>query len=172
MLLRPAEPGDAMAVARVHVRVWQAAYHTLLPREYLDRLRPEDRAQKYDFASRDPRKPRTIVATEERGILGFVTTAPSRGPDLADYGELSALHVDPEHWGRGVGRTLISAARVQLLEIGFENAFLWVLAGNVRAERFYRKDRWIPDGTQRTDSVWNITVNEVRYLRSLKAQES
>jgi hypothetical protein len=46
MLLRPAEPADAMAVARVHVRSWQAAYSTLLPAEYLDQLRPEDRAQR------------------------------------------------------------------------------------------------------------------------------
>jgi hypothetical protein len=36
MLLRPAEPADAMAVARVHVRAWQIAYRTLLPDEYLD----------------------------------------------------------------------------------------------------------------------------------------
>src|SRR3984885_11964090 len=66
MLLRPAEPEDAMAVARVHVRSWQAAYRALLPDDYLDQLRPEDRAQSYDFASLDPLKPRTIVAVEPR----------------------------------------------------------------------------------------------------------
>jgi hypothetical protein len=64
MLLRPAEPEDAIAVARVHVRSWQAAYRTLFPDDYLDQLRPEDRAQKYDFASLDPLKPWTIVAAE------------------------------------------------------------------------------------------------------------
>jgi hypothetical protein len=31
MLLRRAEPGDAMDVARVHVRSWQAGYRGLLP---------------------------------------------------------------------------------------------------------------------------------------------
>ena len=36
MLLRPAEPADAMDVARVHVRAWQVAYRNLLPDEYLD----------------------------------------------------------------------------------------------------------------------------------------
>lgn len=171
MLLRAAEPDDAMAVARVHVRAWQAAYHTLLPRAYLDGLRPEDRARKYDFTGRDPLKPRTIVATQGGLILGFVTTAPSRGPDLPDHGELCALHVDPNHWGQGAGRTLISAARAHLLELGFENAFLWVLTGNDRAERFYRKDQWTPDGTRRTDTVWNIAVDEVRYRRSLKTRD-
>jgi GNAT superfamily N-acetyltransferase len=167
MLLRPAEPADAIAVARVHVRSWQAAYRTLLPDDYLDQLRPEDRAQRYDFASSDLLKPRTIVATEDGLIHGFVTTAPAHEPDLPDHGELCALHVVPEHWGRGMGPALVSAARARLLELGFRKAVLWVLEGNVRADRFYRIDGWEPDGLQRTDSVWGVTVNEIRYRRGL-----
>jgi len=169
MLLRLAEPDDAIAVARVHVRSWQVAYRTLLPADYLDQLRPEDRAEKYDFASLDARKPQTIVAVEEGLIHGFATTAPSRDPDLAGYGELYALYVDPEQWGRGIGVALISAARTRLFRLGFRNAVLWVLAGNTRAERFYQIDRWTPDGPRRTDSVWDITVDEIRYQRELEA---
>lgn len=167
MFLRPAEPADAIAVARVHVRSWQTAYRTLLPDDYLDQLRPEDRAQRYDFANSDPLKPRTIVAAEDGLIYGFVTTAPAHEPDLQDHGELCALHVVPEHWGRGMGLALVSAARARLLELGFRKAVLWVLAGNVRADRFYRIDGWEPDGLQRTDSVWGVTVNEIRYRRGL-----
>jgi GNAT superfamily N-acetyltransferase len=167
MLLRPAEPDDAIAVARVHVRSWQAAYRTLLPDDYLDQLRPEDRAEKYDFASLDPLGPRTIVAAEEGLICGFATTAASRDPDLPRHGELWALYVDPEHWGRGIGIALMSAARGNLFGLGFRNAVLWVLAGNVRAERFYRIDQWVPDGRGRTESVWGIEVHELRYQRGL-----
>jgi hypothetical protein len=75
MELRRAEPPDAIAVARVHVRSWQAAYRKLIPDDYLDQLRPEDRAKKYDFGSLDPLRPCTIVATESGRILGFGTTA-------------------------------------------------------------------------------------------------
>jgi hypothetical protein len=82
MILRPAEPADALAVARVHVRSWQAAYRGLLPDAYLDELRPEDRAEQYDFSNLDPSKPRTMVAVERKSIQGFVTTASSRDPDL------------------------------------------------------------------------------------------
>jgi GNAT superfamily N-acetyltransferase len=169
MLLRLAEPDDAIAVARVHVRSWQAAYRTLLPADYLDQLCPEDRAQKYDFASLDPRKPQTIVAVEGGLIHGFATTAPSRDPDLVGHGELYALYVDPEQWGRGIGVALVSAARARLFELGFRNAVLWVPAGNIRAERFYQIDRWAPDGLRRIDSVWGVTVDEIRYQRELEA---
>jgi GNAT superfamily N-acetyltransferase len=167
MQLRPAEPDDAMAVARVHVRSWQAAYRGLLPDDYLDQLRPEDRAGRYDFASLDQQKPRTIVAEEEGRILGFATTAPSREPDLTGHGELFALYVDPGHWRRGIGGALVQAARARLFELGFRNAVLWVMEGNARAERFYRKDGWAPDGSRKTDSVWGVSVNEVRYQRTL-----
>ncbi len=167
MLIRLAEPEDAIAVARVHVRSWQAAYRGLLPDDYLDKLRPEDRAEKYDFASQDPMEPRTIVATENGAIYGFATTAPARDADLPGYGELCALYVAPEYWGWGTGLALVSAARSHLAGMGFRHALLWVLVGNVRAERFYRSDRWAADGHRRTDVVWGVTVNEIRYQREL-----
>ncbi|HMD19278.1 MAG TPA: GNAT family N-acetyltransferase [Alloacidobacterium sp.] len=172
MLLRPAEPDDAIHVARVHIRSWQVAYRTLLPEDFLNQLRPEDRAQRYDFASHDPQKPWTIVAVEDGLIRGFATTSPSRDPDLPNHGELCGFYVDPEQWGRGIGLDLMSAARARLFGLGFENALLWVLANNVRAERFYQIDRWVPDGLHRTASMWGITVNEIRYQRGLAAQQS
>jgi GNAT superfamily N-acetyltransferase len=86
---------------------------------------------------------------------------------LAGYAELCALYVDPDHWGQGVGKALISAARERLVALGFQNALLWVLTGNDRADRFYRKDQWTPDGLQRTDTMWGVTVNELRYQRKL-----
>lgn len=169
MLLRQAEPDDAMAVARVHVRSWQAAYRKLMPDDYLDQLRPEDRAEKYTFDSVDPSKPRTIVAVDAGIICGFATTAPARDPKLPGYGELYALYVDPVQWNRGIGVALVSAARSHLFEQGFQHAMLWVLAGNIRAERFYGRDGWQPDGQRRTDTVWNVKVDEIRYQRRLEA---
>jgi len=168
MEIRPAEPEDALAVARVHVRTWQAAYRSLLPDHYLDQLRAEDRAARYQFRNPDPLRPRTIVAVEGGVILGFATTLPANQADLPDCGELAALHVDPDYWRRGIGAALVSAARTRLRDLGFRNAMLWVLAGNVRADRFYRTDGWMPDGANRTDTVWGVEVNEIRYQRSLQ----
>ncbi|HTU49844.1 MAG TPA: GNAT family N-acetyltransferase [Acidobacteriaceae bacterium] len=171
MLLRPAQPEDALAVAGVHVRSWQAAYRNILPDDYLNQLRPEDRAAKYDFATRDPLKPRTIVAVEEgkpSAIYGFATTMPVTDSDMPGYGELCALYVDPQHWGKGLGVALVSAAREQMFEQGFGKAILWVLTGNVRAERFYQNDSWTADGVRRKATVWGIEVDEIRYARQLE----
>jgi GNAT superfamily N-acetyltransferase len=170
MLIRPAQPEDAMAVAGVHVRSWQAAYRKILPDAYLDQLRPEDRAAKYDFATGDPLKPRTLVAVEDgmsHAILGFATTLPVTDSDTPGYGELCALYVDPPHWGQGLGVALVAAARAQMFDQGFRKAILWVLTGNVCAERFYQEDGWSPDGVRRKATVWDIEVDEIRYARNL-----
>ncbi len=108
-----------------------------------------------------------MVAVEDGQICGFVTVAASRDLALKDFGELCALYVDPEQWGRRVGVALVSAARVRLRELGYRSAFLWVLAGNLRAERFYALDGWAPDGARRTEKIWDIALDEVRHRREL-----
>ena len=167
MLLRPAEPPDALAVARVHVRSWQVGYRSLLPDSFLERLRPEERAARYIFGDPDPQKPWTIVAVEDGTILGFATTSPSRDADLPHYGELCAMYVDPDHWGRGIGAALMDEAQNRLRQYGFAHGLLWMLAGNTRAERFYRGAGWLPDATQKTREVWGVTVEEHRFCREL-----
>jgi GNAT superfamily N-acetyltransferase len=168
MLLRPAEPDDAMGVARIHVRAWQVAYRDLLPDEYLSSLKPEDRAARYTFGGTDPRQPMTTVAVDAAGtIRGFATTCAARDEDTPGHGELAAIHVDPDWWGRGVGVALLASSRAFLLDAGFRHAILWALIGNVRADRFYLKDGWAPDGARRTDTVWGVKVNDQRYRRAL-----
>ena len=172
MHLRTAEPPDALAVARVHVRSWQAAYRGLIADAYLDQLHPEDRAQRYDFSHTDASRPHTIVAVDAGTIVGFATTAPSRDPALSGHGELCALYVDPNQWSKGFGVALVAAARARLFQTGFREAFLWVLVGNTRADRFYRNDGWSPAGERRSETLWGITLDEARYRRILTSQST
>ncbi len=170
MILRPAVPDDVMAVARVHVRAWQAAYRGLMPEDYLAGLRAEDRAPRYDFANQDdPARPRTLVAVEADTVLGFATTSPARDEDATGEGELCALYVEPDCWGRGIGGALAAAARNNLYRLGFRKAVLWVAAGNARAERFYRADGWSRDDSHRARQIGNVMVDTVRYNRVLDA---
>jgi GNAT superfamily N-acetyltransferase len=167
VLIREAAQGDELDVARVHVRSWQIGYQNLLSKEYLDRLKPEDRACRYQFGSNDLRSPKTLVAVERDAICGFATIVTRNGPGEMTEGELAALYVDPDWWNRGVGAALLLAARDALFRRGVRRADLWVLAGNERAERFYRIDGWMPDGLRRTISVWGVDADEVHYCRQL-----
>jgi GNAT superfamily N-acetyltransferase len=164
--IRPARKSDADEVARVHVHSWQAAYRGLLPDSYLDALLPQDRSSHYRFEEPDPDVPLTLVAVEGSTITGFATIG--RCADDPDQtGELYGLYVDPPFWGTGTGRSLIASARDRLRDRGFGRAVLWVLVGNERAERFYRRDGWSNDDVRRHDEMWGIGIEELRYSRGL-----
>jgi GNAT superfamily N-acetyltransferase len=165
--LRPATREDAAEVSRVHVRSWQVGYQGLLPDDYLDGLRPEERATHYTFGTSEPGVPFTVVAVQETAVVGFATTAADDGTAGRGVGELLALYVDPDHWGTGVGRALVADARARLRRAGSREAVLWVLVGNERAERFYRADGWAPDGARREEEVWGVSADEIRYRRAL-----
>jgi ribosomal protein S18 acetylase RimI-like enzyme len=170
--VRPAVAGDAMAVAQAHVRAWQVGYRGLLPNDFLDALRPEDRASRYGFDQMNPGGPFTQVAIYEGTVCGHVTTGRCRDTDLQGGGEIWALYVDPARWGSGIGRRLIAAGCAQLSSQGYDVASLWVLSGNDRARRFYERAEWHCDGTERTDSIGDHAVDEVRYRRSLLPSKS
>ena len=167
LVIRPAEKTEALAVARIHVRAWQAAYRGLLPDGYLDGLRPEDRAARYTFGAPSP-SPLTLVAlaadaADPAAVVGFATiTTDGRQP-----GELLALSVDPTWWRHRIGARLMAEARARLAGQGCTEAILWLLAGNERAARFYERDGWSFDGTRRTEEVWGARVDELRYRRPL-----
>lgn len=167
MLIRAATDRDAMAVARAHVRSWQVGCRGLISQEYLDGLRPEDRAARYSFDQMNPEGPFTQVAVDGDAICGHVTTGLSRDVDRQGGGEIWAIYVDPARWGTGVGRLLMEAGCRQLRQQGLAAASLWVLSGNVRARRFYESTGWQWCGTERTDTIGQDTVHEVRYERNL-----
>jgi GNAT superfamily N-acetyltransferase len=167
LIVRPASLHDAADVAGVHVRSWKSAYRGLLPAQYLDELRPEDRMARYTLGATDPGLPSTMVAVADGVICGFATIGPRRDSEETDGGEVLALYVDPDAWGRGIGRRLIAEARANLSQRGFAQAVLWVLAGNNRAHRFYQADGWLPDDRRRTEEIWGVLVHESRYRRLL-----
>ncbi|CAM3556010.1 GNAT family N-acetyltransferase [Smaragdicoccus niigatensis] len=112
--------------------------------------------------------PATFVAVDSgQNICGFVTTGPCPDDEPATVGQLWALYVDPDSWGRGVGKALLTLARSRLVDQGFVEAVLWVLVGNERAERFYRQDGWVSDEVTRSDVVWGVRVEELRYRTAL-----
>ena len=165
--LRVAVPGDEAAVAAVHVRAWQAAYRGIFDDAFLDGLEPEGRMQRYRFGADGPHDPATALAEDDGRVLGFVSYGPGRDEDAQRLGEVYALYVDPDRGGRGVGRALMARAQDDLVARGYDQVILWVLTENVAAQRFYRADRWRPDGGYRREDVWDVPAVVLRMRRWL-----
>ena len=176
MLLRPAQPEDALAVAGVHVRSWQAAYRNILPDDYLNQLRPEDRAAKYDFATRDPLKPQTIVAVEEKrmspAIRGFATVMPVTDSEMPGLWRAMRALCGPSTLGQRDWRgAAFCRSRADAgARISQRNS---VGADGERACGAVLSDHgWAADGIRRKATVWDIEVDEIRYARPLEAPSS
>jgi GNAT superfamily N-acetyltransferase len=72
-----------------------------------------------------------------------------RGFTIAGRGRLERLYVRPGAWGTGVAQALHAGALDALREQGAASASLWCLVDNPRARRFYERQGWRLDGTER-----------------------
>lgn len=175
--VRPASPEDAARLAAIHVRSWQVAYRGLLPDEYLDRLEPADRVERWRRILLDTDWSRGGVLVlaadgelaDDADLLGFAGFGPSRDADAnpAQVGEIAAIYLLPEVWGSGLGRQLMAAALAGLAGAGYAQATLWVLDSNVRARRFYVSGGWGEDGASQRDETLGFPMTKVRFRRPL-----
>ena len=170
-VIRAARVADASQIAVVQVRSWQGAYRGLLPQPYLDGLDPAQRVGRWErsLAEAEDRRDGVLVADASGTLLGFVGYSPTRDGDAdpARVGEIDAIYLLPNTWGKGVGRLLMDAALARLAEARFDRATLWVLDSNVRARRFYEAGGWLADGARKVDDSRGFPIAQVRYKRSL-----
>jgi GNAT superfamily N-acetyltransferase len=166
--MRAARPGDARAVAEVHVGSWQWAYRGQLPDDYLDGLSVEERRSMWTQRLADP-DPGVLVAVDDEGTtIGFVSVGPSRDDDAnPGTGELEAIYLVLKAAGTGTGRLLLEAAEALMRDAGYTRATLWVLETNQRARRFYERAGWAFDGSRSDHQFQCLNRPIVRYAASL-----
>lgn len=167
--IRPASIHDADAVGEVHVRAWQSAYRGVMPDDYLDGLQAQDHATRWREHLIAPSSDgQLLVVVDDHRVVGFASLGPERDRDApSDIGQLYAINLDPDVWGRGIGRALLNVATDRLRELGYVEAVLWVVPDNQRARRLYESEGWSDDDLRRDDEVFGVVVSQMRYRRLL-----
>jgi GNAT superfamily N-acetyltransferase len=146
--IRDATVEDARAIAQVHVRSWRWAYRGQIPDEFLARLSIAERESTWRERLGSGEGPRCVVAEANDGaVVGFASFGEPQDGVPPGTGELLALYLEEDVVGTGVGRRLLARASERLRDDGWNRAFLWVLASNDRARRFYERAGWSWDGT-------------------------
>jgi len=159
--LRAAVVDDARPGARLHQACWRESYGPITePALLAAHLADEDtwvsrwRQQLEQGSSR-------LLAVTDDDLIGFADAGPGRDGEAKADLELYALYVRSAWHGTGVGGALLDAT------LGDAAAYLWVLEDNARAQAFYRRQGFVPDGgRERYEplSVWEIRM--VRPSRS------
>lgn len=141
----------------VHYKSWQETYPDLVPQAYLENVTLESctaMARRW--------RNNILIAKDGKQVIGFAAFGPCRDDRLRNCGEIIALYTLQACYGKGAGQMLLQAALEKLS--GYAHIFLWVLRGNSRAIRFYEKNGFRFDGTQR-DILLGTPVTELRmYL--------
>jgi GNAT superfamily N-acetyltransferase len=160
LIIRNAEPGDARAIARVHVESWRSTYTDLLPQSFLASLDVDLRARMWTAQIADG-KSATLVAERDGDVVGFISGGPSR-ETIDDYdAELYAVYLLHEHQGCGIGRAMVSALVRSLREQGFSAMLVLVLEKNP-AVTFYAGLGGTPIGKKPIE-IGGVTLNELIY---------
>lgn len=165
IVIRSPEYSDAEAIGTVHYRAWREAYTGMLSEAFWETASAE---RQIDVWSRMLDRQRTdwrlAVAEIDGQIIGFaMSLEPStrRHPDHPPTRrrEVGMLYVLADHHGSGAGQLLLDA----VLDPG-EPAEVWVSDPNPRAQAFYRKNGFEPDGARESDDRFG-GVCEIRMSR-------
>ena len=166
-MIRVAAPSDVDAIARLHVKTWQAAYRGHMPDAHLDALDPSRRAATWSKAIVQPAT-LVLVATTGETLVGFCSLLPSRDADATPViGEIAAIYVDPSFWRCGFGSALIEAIVESARARNFAETTLWVLTHNAAARAFYEARGFKSDGHTKTDERQGFALHETRYRRHI-----
>lgn len=172
MTIRPARLGDEDGWVEVSWARWQDTYAHHLPGDYFTDERRErwlaGWREVFESAARTgaedlPVPTRRFVAEgPDSRILGIALAGPpatSGHPDVPparDF-ELQILYIVEAAQGSG-----IAAALTEAVLPGAQPAQLWVSADNARAQAFYRKVGFEPDGVTGT---YGGMIPEIRMVR-------
>jgi ribosomal protein S18 acetylase RimI-like enzyme len=156
--VRPAVPGDAAGIARVHLQAWRECYAHLLPAEALASLRQGPREAKWrDIIAAGTSE--LWVACTGAEVVGWASAGAGRDKDRPRSRELMGIYILAGSYGSGAGQRLLDAA------VGDAGAYLWVADENPRAFAFYRRNGFAPDGAT---AVQELAGTPLRILRMVR----
>ena len=163
MIIRPATPDDIGPIAEFQTVCWREAYRGLVPQDYLDRFTAADREQRWRHRLLTGEREIALAVSDDQ-IVGVVSWALSSSALEVPPLELASLYVDANHRGHGVAKRLADHA------LQDRPAHLWVFVGNHRAEAFYAKLGFSPDGGRMTDPDTGLL--ELRWVRQGSARDT
>ncbi|MDG4826486.1 GNAT family N-acetyltransferase [Asanoa sp. WMMD1127] len=157
--VRPARVDDVPQLARVIVRCWQETYRGLMPDAVLDDPGFVPARERFWTAALTDDRYRdnvTAVAEHDGALIGVAMSGPPLDAEPAWSRQLYVLYVLAAHHGTGAGPALLHAVVAP-----DQSAALWVADPNPRAQAFYRRHGFEPDGTTQIDQG----VREIRMVR-------
>jgi GNAT superfamily N-acetyltransferase len=156
--VRPVTLDDAEEYVRCHVDCLAETYAAIMPPVFVEEHRravPEQvvrtrAAWRANAAQPEPRTAAWLARDGSGEVVGVVRSGPGVQQWERDLGappttvpfQLHHLYTRQRTHGSGLGRRLLDTA------VADRETYLWILHGNARADRFYRRQGFAPNGDE------------------------
>ncbi|HUD52798.1 GNAT family N-acetyltransferase [Parvibaculum sp.] len=142
---------DEDLIARLKIICWREAYPGILPQPILDDLNLGRSIVEWTHALQTGI---AWIAEQSGGLVGF---------GHARDNEVTTLYVRKMDQGRGVGRELLQHCFDEIACLGHDEAHLWVLEKNIKAQRFYERMGGVATARRPVGFSRYPWIAEVRY---------
>jgi len=163
LTFRDATALDAQLISRMYAQSWRGAYRGLIAQNYLDRLPDDNWVTAVRTWVGSGRLMGKLLCLDDAPV-GCAIYGRGRDATHADWGEIVAFYLLPEHTRKGYGSALFTCVMDELRQEGYTRFYLWCLAGNTAGDAFYRRHGFRPTTDHVFFPLGGQSVRDVRYV--------
>ena len=165
--VRDAIPADAEGMARIQVAGWTKAYASFIPDRIPASYSVDVRRSEWQKRLVEPASGVvTLVAIEGTQMLGICGGGPPLRDETITEGntdlytaQVYGLYVEPQRYGRGIGRLLLGRLAQRLASLGHANLCLWAFELNAYRSFYDRLG-----GRAEARAVWHVGDAAIREM--------
>ena len=157
--VRKAGEKDVEALAHILVTSFKTAFADIIREETIDRCSNEENCRNMFAAICASGEGQFYIAELDGKPCGELYRRD--GDELECSAHIVAIHSLPETWGCGIGKAMVEAALRDVREERKKRVYLWAFKENHRARRFYEKNGFVWDGSERVSEFDGAM--EIRY---------
>jgi len=126
MNIRSVTQSDIDQVAPMHMNAWREAYRGIFPKPVLEQLKPKDFSEKWNSWLKEPLRVNWIAQFKDN-FSGFISFGNAEKTNIESSWEIFALYIDPDSWGQGIGKSLMTSCMDFLKDKEIAQVRLWVV---------------------------------------------
>ena len=152
VIIKPAKPEDAPAIARVNIASWQSTYRGLIAMRFDEYLKKWN-----NIISRGEENFCFVAENESGEVIGYACGGENTHAKFSFRGELFAIYLLREYQGQRIGKKLFMRSIEEFKKRNIPSFLLFVLSSNTHSRKFYESFK--PDFT--ADEM--ITIDNGQY---------
>lgn len=138
-IIRKMRKEDCAAFNHVITVSWNEAYKGIVPNEFLEELKSNEKERtEKGLSIFDEKDVNTFILEIDGEVVGFSHYAAANQDKFPGCGEIRALYIINKYHKNGFGRKLVDESKKELKKLGFDKMIICCLKDNLPSNEFYK----------------------------------